>query len=403
MPNPSRIAYVAGTFDTKDRELSYIRDCLAAAGASVTTVDLSTGGAPSHANVTPGQIAAFHPKGPDAVFTGDRGTAVGGMAIVFARFLAERDDVGGVISAGGSGGTALATPAMRALPVGVPKVMISTVASGDVRGYVGPSDICMIYSVTDVQGLNRISRQVLANGAHALAGMIAHSGSADAVVDAREAIGLTMFGVTTPCVQAVMAELENDYDCLVFHATGIGGESMEKLVDSGLISAVLDLTTTEIADMHVGGILAATEDRLEAVIRTGVPYVGSLGALDMVNFGPRASIPERYSGRKFYVHNPQVTLMRTTADEGAWIGTWIGEKLNRMTGPVRFLIPEGGLSLIGVPGQPFHDPAADEALFDALEMAFEPGANRGLARVPHAINDPAFAKVVVNNFQDIKP
>ena len=395
----ARTAFVAGTFDTKGRELGYIRDCLAAAGVTVVTVDLSTGGKPSSADIAPERVAACHPGGTAAVFTGDRGTAVAAMAIAFIRFLGDRDDVGGVISAGGSGGTALATPAMRALPVGVPKVMISTVASGDVRGYVGPADICMIYSVTDVQGLNRISRKVLANGAHALAGMIQHPPVSAA--DDRPAIGLTMFGVTTPCVQAVVAALEAGYDCLVFHATGIGGQSMEKLVDSGLISAVIDLTTTEIADMHVGGVLAASEDRMEAVIRTRVPYVGSLGALDMVNFGPRATVPERFARRKFYVHNPQVTLMRTTADESAWIGTWIGEKLNRMTGPVRFLVPEGGVSLIDVPGQPFHDPATDAALFDALETTFVPAADRRLIRLPHAINDPAFAAAVVANFRDI--
>ncbi|MGF1625534.1 MAG: Tm-1-like ATP-binding domain-containing protein [Alphaproteobacteria bacterium] len=392
-------AYVAGTFDTKGRELGYIRDCLAAAGISAVTVDLSTGGSESGADIGPAHVAACHPDGAQAVFTGDRGTAVAAMAVAFARFLARRDDLGGVISAGGSGGTALATPGMRALPVGVPKVMISTVASGDVRSYIGPADICMIYSVTDVQGLNRISRRVLANGAHALAGMMQHAPAAAA--DGRPAVGLTMFGVTTPCVQAVVAALEAEWDCLVFHATGIGGQSMEKLVDSGLISAVIDLTTTEIADMHVGGVLAASEDRMEAVIRTRVPYVGSLGALDMVNFGPRATVPERFAGRKFYVHNPQVTLMRTTADECAWIGTWIGQKLSRMDGPVRFLIPEGGISLIDAPGQPFHDPPADAALFAALEAAFVPGPDRKLIRLPLAINDPEFAAAAAASFHDI--
>lgn len=392
-------AYVAGTFDTKGRELGYIRDCLAAAGVRVLTVDLSTSGRGGATDIAATDVAACHPQGADAVFTGDRGSAVAAMGVAFARFLAGCEDVGGVISAGGSGATALVTPAMRALPVGVPKVMISTVASGDVRGYVGPSDICMMYSVTDVQGLNRISRKVLANGAHALAGMI-REGTPD-TADDRPAAGFTMFGVTTPCVQAVVRELEADWDCLVFHATGIGGQSMEKLVDSGLIGAVIDLTTTEIADMHVGGVLAATEDRMEAVIRTGVPYVGSLGALDMVNFGPRETVPARFARRRFYVHNPQVTLMRTTADECAWIGTWIGEKLSRMTGPVRFLIPEGGLSLIDVPGQPFHDPEADAALFDAVETAFEPGPDRRLIRLPHAINDPEFAAATVAAFREI--
>ena len=399
MKSKKKAALVAGTFDTKNRELGFIRDQIAAAGVAVVTADLSTSGKPSTADFTPEEIAAHHPNGPDAVFTGDRGTAVGGMAVAFSHFLMTRTDVAGVISAGGSGGTALATPGMQALPVGVPKVMISTVASGDVRGYVGPSDICMIYAVTDIQGLNRISRKVLANGAHALAGMITHPAQDE--TDARKAVGLTMFGVTTPCVQGVVAALEADYDCLVFHATGIGGQSMEKLIDSGMISAALDLTTTEIADMHVGGVLAATEDRMEAVIRSGIPYVGSLGALDMVNFGPRKSIPEKFTGRKFYVHNPQVTLMRTTADECAWIGTWIGEKLNRMPGPVRFLVPEGGISLIDVPEAPFFDPEADKVLFDAVETAFDQTPDHQLLRLPHAINDPAFARAVVENFRAV--
>ncbi len=228
-------------------------------------------------------------------------------------------DVGGAIGAGGSGGTALISPALRALPVGVPKVLVSTVASGNVGPYVGPADICMMYSVTDVQGLNSISRRVLGNAAHALAGMMRHA-IPPASEPARPALGLTMFGVTTPCVQMVAKALEDDYDCLVFHATGTGGQSMEKLVDSGLIAGVIDVTTTEVCDLLMGGVFSAGEDRLGAIVRTGVPYVGSCGALDMVNFGAMASVPERYRGRNLYVHNPQVTLMRTTPEENVRMG-----------------------------------------------------------------------------------
>jgi uncharacterized protein (UPF0261 family) len=296
---------------------------------------------------------------------------------------------------------------MRALPIGIPKVMISTVASGDTARYVGPSDVLMMYSVADVQGLNSITEQILRNGAHALAGMIARlptpAERAARRGAAKPALGITMFGLTTPCVQAVTAELDADYDCLVFHATGIGGRSMESLADSGMLAAALDLTTTEVADMLVGGVFPATDDRFGAFVRRPIPYVGSLGALDMVNFGPLDTVPAKFRGRNLLVHNPNVTLMRTTAEECAAIGAWIAERLNHMTGPVRFLVPEGGLSGIDVPGKPFHDPAADRALFAALESGVRQSPQRQLIRVPAAINDPAFAAAVVKAFRAIAP
>ena len=394
-----RVAYVAGTFDTKARELGFIGNCLRAAGLRVTTVDLSTSGKPSPADVTPPEVARSHPAGASAVFTGERGAAVGAMSLAFERFIATRHDVGGIISAGGSGGTALATPAMRRLPVGVPKVMVSTVASGDVKRYVGPADICMMYSVTDVQGINRISEQVLGNAAHALAGMMQRPPRAK--MDQREAIGLTMFGVTTACVQMVQARLEETYDCLVFHATGTGGESMEKLADSLLLAGVIDVTTTEVADFLVGGTLACTEDRFGAFARRRIPYVGSVGALDMVNFGALETVPHKFRGRKLHVHNPQVTLMRTTPAECAEAGRWIAERLNRMEGRVRFLIPEGGVSALDAPGQAFHDPQADRALFEALSAGVRQNANRRLVRLPLHVNDPAFAEALADNFRQI--
>jgi uncharacterized protein (UPF0261 family)/ABC-type branched-subunit amino acid transport system ATPase component len=393
-------AYVAGTFDTKGRELGYIKTCLDRLGIKTVTVDLSTSGRPSTADVGPQEVARHHPKGAAAVFTDDRGSAVSQMAEAFARFIVTRRDLAGIISAGGSGGTALGTSAMRALPVGVPKVMVSTVASGDVGRYVGPNDICMIYSVTDVQGINRISEQVLANAAHALAGMIAHS-RREGRSDSKPAIGLTMFGVTTPCVQQVTAMLEEEYDCLTFHATGTGGQSMEKLVDSGLVSAVIDVTTTEVADMLVGGVFSAGKDRFGAMVRRRVPYVGSVGALDMINFHAMDTVPEKFRSRNLYVHNPNVTLMRTTAAENEAIGRWIGERLNRMEGAVRFLLPEGGVSLIDAPGKPFHDPAADAALFATLERVVRQTPSRRLIRLPHNINDPPFAQALVQNFREI--
>jgi len=398
-----RAAYIAGTFDTKGRELFYLRGCLEKLGLRTVTVDLATSGKPSPAMVHPREVARHHPGGERAVFTGDRGSAVTEMAVAFEEFVARRRDLGGLISAGGSGGTALATRAMRRLPIGVPKVMVSTVASGDVRPYVGPSDICMMYSVTDVSGINRISEKVLANAAHALAGMLAFSRPPSSVEEqGKPALGLTMFGLTTPCVQAVCKQLEAEYDCLVFHATGTGGQTMEKLADSGLLAGVLDITTTEVTDEVVGGVLTAGPSRMDVFARAAIPYIGSCGALDMVNFWARSTVPAQFKDRNLHVHNPNVTLMRTTADEAARIGRFIVDKLNRMEGPVRFLIPEGGLSGLDRPGGPFWDPAADRALFDVIASNFRAGTNRRLLKVPHHISDQAFADALVVNFNEIR-
>ncbi|OZI21315.1 hypothetical protein CAL26_12395 [Bordetella genomosp. 9] len=394
-----RAAYIVGTFDTKARELMLLRDCLQRLGLRTVTVDVSTSGQASPASIHPRDVARHHPGGEQAVFTGDRGSAVSSMAQALARFLPGRRDLGGVIGAGGSGGTALISAGMRALAVGVPKVLVSTVASGDVRPYVGPSDICMMYSVTDVAGIHPISSQVLGNAAHALAGMVLHRRPPPPAQ--RPAVGLTMFGVTTPCVQAVTAALGTDYDCMVFHATGIGGNSMEKLVESHLLQGVIDVSTTEIADEIVGGVFSAGPGRLDAIIETGIPYVGSCGALDMVNFMAMATVPERFRSRKLYRHNDNVTLMRTTAEENRRIGAFLADKLNRMPGPVRFLLPEGGVSAIDIPGQPFWDPDADRALFSAIEEAFRPTATRRLQRLPYHINDPRFADALVRAFHEI--
>lgn len=396
-----RAAYVAGTFDTKGRELGFLRNCLEKLGLRTVTIDLSTSGAPSPASVPPREVARHHPGGERAVFTGDRGSAVTEMATAFERFVLTRRDLGGLISAGGSGGTALATAAMRRLPIGIPKVMVSTVASGDVKPYVGPSDICMMYSVTDVSGINSVSQKVLSNAAHALAGMIAHAGRTASTSAAKPAIGLSMFGVTTRCVQGVTKQLEDRYDCLVFHATGTGGQSMEKLVESGLLAGVIDVTTTEIADEIGGGVLSAGPTRLDAIARSRVPYVGSCGALDMINFWAMDTVPAQYRGRNLHRHNANVTLMRTTPEECRRIGHFLVDKLNRLQGPVRFLIPQGGVSMLDAPGQPFWDPAADKALFDALIAGFRTGIDRRLVVLPHNINDPAFIDALVDNFNQI--
>jgi uncharacterized protein (UPF0261 family)/ABC-type branched-subunit amino acid transport system ATPase component len=395
---------VAGTLDTKGAELRFIRDQIAGAGVRVLLVDLSTTGGPSPADVPPHHVAAYFRGGPNAVFTGDRGAAITAMAEAFQGWVRRHEPIGGLISAGGSGGSSLVAPAMRALPIGVPKVLISSVASGNVAPYVGPSDIMMLYSVTDVAGLNSVSRQVLANGAAAIVGMV-KARAANTERDrkpargGKPAIGLTMFGVTTPCVDAIVDALEEDFECLVFHATGVGGQSMEKLVDSGALSGVIDITTTEVCDLLFGGVLPATEDRFGAIIRARIPYIGSCGALDMVNFGAMDSVPERYRGRTLQVHNPTVTLMRTTPEENARAGRWIGERLNRMDGPVRFYLPEGGVSALDSPGRPFSDPNADAELFRALEATVRQTGARRLIRMPEHINDPRFATEIAAEFR----
>jgi uncharacterized protein (UPF0261 family) len=394
-------AYVCGTFDTKGAELHYIAERLREAGVATCTVDLSTRPHDGAVDVNAREVARHHPGGDSAVLgLDDRGAAVAAMMVAFERFIVARDDLAGIIGAGGTGGTALIAPAMRALPVGVPKLLVSTVASGNVAQYVGAADICMMPSITDVQGLNRISRRVLGNAAHALAGMIRFT-VPDAAAAARPAIGLTMFGVTTPCVQQVSALLESSHDCIVFHAVGTGGKAMEKLVDSGLLAGVIDVTTTEVADMLMGGVFPADDSRFEAIIRTRVAYVVSCGALDMVNFGAPDTVPEQYRGRNLYVHNPQVTLMRTTPAENVRMAEWIAAKINRMEGEVRLLIPEAGVSLIDAPGKPFYDPAADAALFDTLTARIVATPRRKVIRLPHAVNDSPFAAALVAAFREI--
>ena len=354
---------------------------------------------PPRGAVRPDEVAAHHPGGADAVRSDDRGAAVAAMAVALAAYVEGRSDIAGIIGIGGSGGTALITPAMQALPVGIPKVMVSTVASGNVAPYVGAADIAMMYSITDVAGLNRISRVVLGNAANAVAGMADNPVPPSA--DDLPAAGLTMFGVTTPLVTRLVDALAGRYDPLVFHATGTGGRSMEKLVGSGLITAVLDMTTTEVADLLVGGVFPAGPDRLDVVAATGVPYVGSCGALDMVNFGARPSVPERFADRLFHVHNPEVTLMRTTPEENVAFGEFIAGKLNACDGPVRFLLPEGGVSLLDAPGQPFWDPEADAALFATIEERVEQTDDRRVQRYQHNITDLEFAVAVMGAFDEV--
>lgn len=391
--------YVVGTADTKGDELAYLARAVAESGAAVTTVDVGTKSPTIRTDVEASAVAACHPDGAAVVLgVDDRGAAVSAMGEAFAVFLSRQDDIAGVIGIGGSGGTSIVTAGMRQLPYGLPKVMVSTLASSDVSAFIDISDIVMMPSVTDLAGLNRLSRMVLANAAAAIAGMVNKPEIDEA---SAKSIGLSMFGVTTPCVTAIVEHLKSDFDCMVFHATGVGGRTMEKLVDDGVLSGVLDITTTEVCDKVVGGVLAATEDRFGAIIRSGVPYVGSVGALDMVNFWAPETVPQKFADRNLYHHNANITLMRTTADECVEIGAWIGRKLGEAPGPVRFLIPEKGVSALDIEGGAFFDPEADAVLFDAIEANFKAADNRRIERLPLHINDPAFAKAAVDAFLSI--
>jgi uncharacterized protein (UPF0261 family) len=393
-------AYIIGTCDTKFAELDYARSAVRQAGAEAILIDVGTQGAHPGADIPAKDVAACHPAGAAAVLEQtDRGKAIAAMAEALSVFLRECKDVGAVLGLGGTGNTALVTQAMRDLPVGLPKLMVSTVASGNVAPYIGPNDIAMMYSVVDIAGLNAISRKVIRNAAHAAAGMALHPPASS--VDDRPAIGITMFGVTTACVTQLRDMLGESYELFVFHATGVGGRSMEKLADSGLLQGVIDVTTTEVPDLLVGGVFPATQDRFGAIIRTGIPYVGSVGALDMVNFGAKETVPAEFRDRRLHVHNAQVTLMRTTPEENQRIGAFIVERLNRMEGPVRFLLPLQGVSAIDAPGQPFYDPAADEALFSAIRAGWKTAPNRQLIEVDAHINSPELAAALVTHFHDI--
>lgn len=391
--------YVVGTADTKGEELAYLAERIAAAGGNPVIVDVGTKTPSIEPEIKAADVARHGPAGTaDALASGDRGRAVAAMAEAFTQFAASRDDIAGIIGIGGGGGTSIITAGMRELPLGLPKIMVSTLASGDVAPYVGVSDVMMVPSITDMAGLNDISRVVLANAAAAIVAMAARPAEAR---DGKPAIGLTMFGVTTSCVTQIVEKLKGDFDCLVFHATGTGGRTMEKLADSGLLSGVMDITTTEVCDFLFGGVLPATGDRFGAIARTRLPYVGSVGALDMINFWAPETVPEQWQARLFYQHNSNVTLMRTTAEECQAIGKWIGGKLNACEGPVRFLIPEKGVSALDIEGGAFWDPEADAALFSALEATVRQTASRRIERLPLHINDPEFAEAAVAAFREI--
>jgi uncharacterized protein (UPF0261 family) len=390
---------VIATLDTKGEEAGFVRDRLRAAGLDTFLVDAGSMGPPviepdiprDEVFVSAGTTAA------DVQRAGDRGKAVtlaaAGTLKVVGRLHAE-GKVAGVIGLGGSAGTTIGTAAMRALPYGVPKVMVSTLASGQVQPYVGVRDILMLNSVTDLCGLNRFTRMVLENAAAAMAGMVNRKPLAASHAD-KPLITATMFGVTTPCVSAARGHLEaTGYEVLVFHATGTGGRTMEAMIADGLIAGVLDITTTELADELVGGVLTAGRDRLTAAATRGVPQVISVGALDMVNFGPPETVPKKLDGRRFYQHNPTVTLMRTTPEENDKLGKEIAEKASAARGPTAILLPLKGVSAIDKEGGPFWWPEADRALFQSIRNWLGPGVK--LIELDRHINDPEFARTAAD-------
>jgi uncharacterized protein (UPF0261 family) len=390
-----------GTLDTKGREYAFLRDRLREHGADVVLVDTGVHEPQVEPDIAREEVARA--AGADTArlaADGDRGAAVAAMAAgaeAVVRRLHAEGRLDGVLALGGSGGSSIATRAMRALPVGVPKLMVSTLASGDTRPYVGAVDVTMTYSVVDISGVNRVSARIMANAAGAIAGMV---GATVPPLDEKPLVAATMFGVTTPCVTRARERLEElGYEVLVFHATGAGGQSMEALVRGGFLAGVLDVTTTELADELVGGVLSAGPDRLRAAGEVGLPQVVSLGALDMVNFGPRETVPERFASRNLYVHNPTVTLMRTTPEECLELGREIGRKLSAATGPTALYIPVRGVSMIDVEGQPFYDPEADRALVRGLHETLDDGVE--VHELDRDVNDPAFAVAMADRLHEL--
>jgi uncharacterized protein (UPF0261 family) len=388
---------ILGTMDTKGEEHGFLAEQIRQRGHKTLVIDTGTLDAPRlQADIPRTEVAAA--AGYDlAGLTAkkDRGEAVKAMSegapLILTRLLHEKR-IDGVISLGGGGGTAISTAAMRALPLGFPKVMVSTLASGNTAQYLGVKDIVMFPSIVDVAGLNRISRAVLSRAAGAISGMVE---AQPPVSEAKPIIVASQFGNTTECVSHARKILEAaGYEVLVFHATGVGGKTMESIIESGMVEGVLDITTTEWADELVGGFLSAGPARLEAAARLGIPAIVTPGCLDMVNFHGPESVPARFKGRNFYQHNPQVTLMRTNPEECAELGRIIAGKLNASTGPVTVLIPLKAISVISAPGQKFHDPAADRALFTALKAGLRKDIQ--IVEMDCAINDPSFAEACAN-------
>lgn len=396
---------LVGTLDTKGGEVRFLKERLDSMGLKTLVIDVGIAGVPLfEADVRREEIAVRGGSSIEALIAGkDRGSAVVSMQSGLSNWMLESFGplhISGVLGIGGSAGTSIAATAMRQMPLGIPKLIVSTSASGDTRPHVGTSDIIMFPSVADLAGLNRITRTILANAANAIAGMCCLP-PAPAVDGERPCLGATMFGVTTPCVTRVRELVEEaGYTLLVFSANGVGGRVMEQLVRDHMIEGVIDITTTELADELGGGILSAGPDRLEQAGRSGIPQVISVGALDMVNFGPMDTVPEKFRSRTLYRHNSAVTLMRTTSSENAILGRQIAEKANLSNGPVTIVLPLKGVSAIDCPGQPFQDPNADGALFEAIRTNINSKVK--LVEVDAHINDPAFAARLVAEYLEIK-
>jgi uncharacterized protein (UPF0261 family) len=386
-----------GTLDTKGAEYAFLRERLREQGVDVLLVDAGVNEPSVEPDIARAELA---PNVAELAAAGDRGAAVTAMAEGAERVVTQLHADGrldGILALGGSGGSSIATRAMRALPVGVPKLMVSTVASGDTRPYVGAVDVTMMYSVVDISGVNSVSARIMANAAGAIAGMV---NATVPPLEEKPLVAASMFGVTTPCVTRARERLEeHGYEVLVFHATGAGGESMEALARGGFLAGVLDATTTELADELVGGVLSAGPERLEAAGAAGVPQVVSLGALDMVNFGPRETVPAQFEGRNLYVHNPTVTLMRTTPDECAELGRTIGRKLSAAKSPTVLFVPLKGVSMIDVEGQVFYDAEADAALFAGLRETLDDSVE--VHEVETDINDDAFAVAMADRLHEL--
>ncbi|MGH9051907.1 MAG: Tm-1-like ATP-binding domain-containing protein [Acidimicrobiia bacterium] len=389
---------VIGTLDTKGEECAYLRARLAEAGCHVVVIDAGILGEPQvPADISRKEVA--HAAGTDLaslVESGDRFKAIETMsrgAAEVVRRLHEEGRVDGILGIGGSNGSTLVSTAMGSVPLGVPKLIVSTMAAGDTRPYVGTMDLTMMYSVVDLAGLNSVSERLLANAAGAVAGMARSAIDFTPLTKYKRSIGATMFGVTAGAVTAARQVLEHHgYEVLGFHATGSGGRSMEALMKGGHLAGVLDITTTELVDELVGGMLSAGPDRLETAGSLGLPQVVSVGALDIVSFGPIHTVPEKFRGRRLYQHNPTVTIMRTTVEECAQLGRIIADKVNRAKGPVAVFLPLLGISAISTAGGVFHDPEADRALFDALRQELDPSID--LVELEAAINDPAFGRAM---------
>ncbi|WP_066649230.1 Tm-1-like ATP-binding domain-containing protein [Christensenella timonensis] len=393
---------LVGTFDSKGAEYLYVKGLLNDVGIDVLTIHSGVFRSAFTPDVSNAEVAqAAGEDIAELARAKDRARATAalskGIEILLPRLFGE-GKFDGVLSFGGSGGTSIVTPGMRALPIGVPKIMVSTVAAGDVSVYVGTSDIIMYPSIVDVAGLNSLSMKIFSNAAHAMAGMLKFEAAQQ--VEKKPLVAATMFGVTTPCVDFAREYLEErGYEVLVFHATGAGGLAMENLIASGFFEGVLDLTTTEWCDELFGGILAAGKERMDAAARCGVPQVASVGALDMVNFGPQSSVPEKYHGRNFYRHNPTTTLMRTTEEENRQLGRVIAGKLNQSTGPAALMLPLRGVSMIDKEGEPFYGPGEDAALFEAIRENIDPDKVE-LIEMDHHINDAAFARAAAQKLID---